>query len=292
MTILRTYFCSIGTALCMLAGSCQSFLAIDLSPQLIGAEDVFISDGTARSAVDGLYTQLRMSALSLFNGGLAIHGGLMADELQPTVANAQLDPFFSNTIPATDAMVLSQYWRAAYQTVYRANAVIGQLEKSIGLTPAVKDRLMGEASFIRAFHYLYLTALFGDVPLVLTTDYTINASMTRTPVDSVLAQVLTDLRKAQALLPETYEGADRIRPNRWAAMALLARLQLQLGDYTEAADRAGEVLDAQSYALAAEPTQVFPIGSPETIWAIAPAGGFGNTVEVAYFLPSGSAQQP
>ncbi len=94
---------------------------------------------------------------------------------------------------------------------------------------------MGEARFFRAFCYFYLVNLFGDVPLATTTDSTINARLPRIPSDEVYQQIITDLKEAESLLSTEYLDAnlksygglpERVRPTKWAASAMLARVYL------------------------------------------------------------------
>src|SRR6202000_1804437 len=102
----------------------------------------------------------------------------------------------------------------------------------------------GEAKFIRAFWHLYLTNVYGDVPLALTTDYNVTGKLSRTPRVQVLQQVITDLKDAQSSLNSNYVDVtdttattERVRPNKAAATALLARVCLYLGDYAKDASQ-------------------------------------------------------
>ncbi len=76
----------------------------------------------------------------------------------------------------------------------------------------------------------------GDVPLVLTTDYENNSKLPRTSVSAVYQQMITDLKESYTLLNDNYVDAtgtevtnERVRPNKSAAAALLARVYLYTG---------------------------------------------------------------
>lgn len=58
----------------------------------------------------------------------------------------------------------SEYWGGVYNYIFSCNAAIEGLNKSTRLTPSVKQQLIGEAKFIRAFFYFYLVNVYGDVP--------------------------------------------------------------------------------------------------------------------------------
>ncbi len=77
-----------------------------------------------------------------------------------------------------DKTDIPKLWISSYSIgVFGANAVLEGIAASATLSRLVKDQLEGEAKFIRAFSYFYLTNFFGDVPLVLTTDFNQSATM-------------------------------------------------------------------------------------------------------------------
>lgn len=140
---------------------------------------------------------------------------------------------------------------------------------------------MGEAKFIRALFYFHFVNLFGDVPLILSTDYKDNAIKPRNSKDSVYQQVVTDLEEAAGRLKGTYPTAGKARPNKYTAKALLAKVYLYLKQWGRAEDLASEIINSGSYQLEADLNQVFKKGSTETIWQLVPylgrQTGFGNT---------------
>ncbi len=96
---------------------------------------------------------------------------------------------------------------------------------------------------MRSFFYFYLVNLFGDAPLVMTTDYKGNAPLARTPKQMIYKQLISDLKEAQELLSVEYldgslqkyqDISDRVRPTKWAATALLARIYLYNENYSDA----------------------------------------------------------
>ena len=72
-------------------------------------------------------------------------------------------------------------WSDSYKFIYAANSILEGLNSSSLISSAVNQQLTGEAKFIRAFCHFYLVNLFGDVPLILNTDYRVNAAVSRTP---------------------------------------------------------------------------------------------------------------
>src|SRR5699024_7489189 len=142
---------------------------------------------------------------------------------------------------------------------------------NVDLTEATKSRIEGEAKFIRAFIYYYLVHLYGEVPLVLTTDYQTNQRLARTSVGEIYAQIQKDLEEALVYLPEDYvhsEG-EHIRPTKYAGYTLLARLALWKEDYNQVVNYASEVIDSGKYSLV-DLDNVFRANSLESIWQLVP----------------------
>jgi hypothetical protein len=128
--------------------------------------------------------------------------------------------------------------------------------------------------------YYYLVNTYGDVAMPLTSDYTVNSLLGRTPKADVYKQIVADLKEAQGLLGTNYvdfngnPATDRARPNKAAATALLARVYLYLGDWVNAEAQASAVIANATYAIEA-PANVFLANSKETIWALLPTKGMG-----------------
>src|SRR5262249_32404391 len=141
------------------------------------------------------------------------------------------------------------FWNGSYTWIYQANACIEGISKSEGISTPCKNQLIGEAKFIRAFLYFNLVNLYGDVPLVTSTNYAVNASLPRTSVAQVFQQIVQDLKDAQQLLTASYPSAGKVRPNKFAATALLARAYLYQKQWANAAAAANEVISTGSYGL-------------------------------------------
>jgi hypothetical protein len=111
-----------------------------------------------------------------------------------------------------------------YQSVGAANDAIERITAAdAAVTQATKDVTIAKAKFARGLAYSYLVGLFGEVPLVLSTDQA--DTKTRTGLDAVYTQIVKDLTEAETGLPAT--DANRSVPTKGAANALLARVYLQ-----------------------------------------------------------------
>jgi starch-binding outer membrane protein, SusD/RagB family len=149
-------------------------------------------------------------------------------------------------------------WAQAYNIINRCNNVLSALDK-VTSSASVRNRVEGEALFIRASMYFELVRLFaktwGDgnnssnpgVPLVLTPTTAITQTdfRSRSSVSDVYQNILTDLTKAKNLLP----ASNTIYATKNAAFSILSRVALMQGDYAAARDAADSVIASNRHTL-------------------------------------------
>jgi len=274
--------------------SCKKMIDIDAPIQNIVAEDVFKDRSTAILAITGMYASM-MSPYDMFSGerSLSMRGAVMSDEMDiGPEAYSQLNLYRNNMLSSDDA----GFWKTLYSSyVYRINSILYSMETATQIDQKTKDHIVGEAKFLRAFYYFYLINFYGDVPLVLSTDFKINSNIPRSPVSLAYEQIIKDLKEAQSLLTVEYLSADllsptaeRIRPNRMAATALLARVYLYQKDWANAEIESSKVIENTNYELLGDLNRVFLMNSKETIWALQP--NFkdpegANTPDGRYLIP-------
>lgn len=266
--------------------SCDSFVEVDLPKSQLTNVTVFEDVATANASLLDIYAKIRdKGLLTGTRYGLSNQLGNYADEI--TSYGAPADPtldFYTNTLLPSNTAILD-FWSTTYNQIYAANAVIEGVKASTALTPADKNRLQGEALFIRALLHFYLTNLFGDIPYIMTTDYKANGSVSRMPTDEVYDLIIADLEASGNLLNEEYSNLDRIRANKYVPKALLARVFLYKGKWAEAANTASAVLNnTVLYALENDVDKVFLKESKETIWQLMPATAGKNTDEAKTFI--------
>ena len=263
----------------VLVASCKKFIDIPPPSYQLVSDKVFTSDGTATSAVSGIYSEMMLNQTQFCASAVTLYCGLYSDEMT-YYSTSDRDEFISSQLTqSSHAFLSSAFWAPAYKYIYAANICIEKLGNSTAIAPTLKDRLLGEAKFIRAFCFFYLAQLFGDVPLTLTSDYKVNQSLSRSAYSKVLDQIILDLKDAKALLPEQYTGTERIRPNKWAAASLLARVYLYSGKWSEAKQESDEIINSNLYRLSHLLNHVFLKESIETIWQLQPVNPNWNTWE-------------
>jgi hypothetical protein len=285
----------------LVAASCKKFVSITPPSVNVNAESVFTTDVTAIAALTGQITNISRGTpgpnFAQGNQAISLIAGLSADEFSLYGgANVDLTGIYKNDLKVgVNNGLVGGLWNTIYNHIYNSNAAIEGLNGSTVLTSSVKKQLLGEAKFLRAFLYFYLVNLYGDAPLVLTADYSATVRLSRAPKDSVYRQIVRDLTEAENLLSPTYLNAnlqdyagtsERVRPTKWAAAALLARVYLYTGDWVNAETQASLVINNSLFSLLAL-NNVFLKNSREAIWQLQPINPGRNTEDArTYIVPS------
>lgn len=160
---------------------------------------------------------------------------LQIDNLQTTATNG----------------VINNLWLGYYQGINRANQAIGVLQTA-QFDAATKNKLLGEARFLRAWFYFNMVRLFGGVPLLdhvpTVQEANSDAFQTRASVDDVYKLITSDLDFAVTNLPA--KGATDVgRATKGAAQALEAKVYLYRKDYQKAYDLSQAVMSSGQYSL-------------------------------------------
>lgn len=162
----------------------------------------------------------------------------------PTDTGGDKDQLDNLTYTSTGGSI-SAMWSRWYKTIGRASQAIKYIEE-YGLTDeAYKNRLIGEAKFLRAVSYFYLVRGWGDVPLQE------QDLINRAPADQVYAYIVKDLQDAMAVLPNKsdYASKDVGRATRGAAQGLLSKVYLYMKDWQNAYSSANAVITSGQYGL-------------------------------------------
>lgn len=269
--------------ICSYLSSCEEFVDVGAPDHKIASELVFNQDETAISAMIGIYNQLFRVKFS--QGGresVTVLAGVSSDELMPfTEANLTRLEFEEHKINPDNSSNLS-LWSSAYKMIYMTNSLLEGIKNSNKLTEEVSFRLEGEAKFIRAFTYFYLVNIYGEVPLLLTSNYAKNALASRNSEKEVYQQIIADLQDATTLLHPSYIDGERTYVNRYTAFALLARVYLYLQEWREAEKYSSLIINRTDlYSLLKDLDKVYLANSKEAIWQISPIGS-GSSSSYTY----------
>lgn len=273
-------------SLAVLFSGCSNFTEVELPSSQLTSAAVFENKTTANAAMTDIYSKIRDKGLLTGNAtGLYRQLGLYTDELQYYgLEGTSQANFFNNSLLATGSEI-TELWNSSYNQIYAANAVIEGVKGSQALSDIDKAQLTGEALFVRALIHFYLVNCFGPIPFITETDYRKNSAVSKIPEKTVYQVVKKDLEQAVELLPVNYVNTDRVRPNRAAAQALLARLCLYMELWEEASNNASAVLNQTDlYVWPTVLDAIFLKESRSTIWQFSPSIAGRNTYEGANLI--------
>jgi len=247
--ISKIVFAGIMTMIVMI--SCEEKLNV-LDTNSPTQESYFKTAVELEKGVNGVYSILRSTNLlgrswhyfHSMRGGEVGAGG---DQLE--VENKEL--LNSPNAGPTNAQV-NNIWTACYQMINRANLVIAK-GPAVTDNAALRDRVIGEAKFLRAWAYYELVSQWGDVPMYTEPVTSSTGFKAKEPAANIYTLILNDLTDAAAKLPPSYTGADLGRATRGAANALAGRANMQKGDYTAARTALLAVYNSGLYTLTTVP---------------------------------------
>lgn len=236
--------------------SCDGLLEED--PRgLLGPDQFFNLTAEAEQAVLGIYTHLYDN--ESFGRDFGLIGGWSTDLFHSATRIAEgWQWFLTYTMDASSVSDLVDNWRSYYRAIGDANLAISRIEAMENIRPQDRARLVGEAKFMRALYYSYLTNMWGDVPMWLgELELAAVRDLPRTPAAQVRAQIVKDLQDAEKGLPSSYEVSGQGRVTRWAAKTLLVKTYLQMNDWKNARDKAREIVDSSPHSLLGSHCAVF-----------------------------------
>jgi hypothetical protein len=253
---------------------CKKYLDLPLPLNTIAGSSAFANDKSSAAVLNGVYSQLIGSGEMLLDGtGPGYRGGLYTDELQSIGAAASSERvFYQNTVQSAHT---GKAWTFLYKQLYPVNLAVEGLRTAPDAAVRYHKQWLGEAYFLRALLHFFLVNQFGDALIATSSDYRVNNTLPRSAPAAVYEQIITDLQQAQELLTDDYknnnglETTERVRPNKGAATALLARVYLYTGDWAGAEAAASQVIAQTIYTLP-PPAGIFLKASPETIYAMVP----------------------
>ncbi|WP_234572953.1 RagB/SusD family nutrient uptake outer membrane protein [Rhodohalobacter sp. 614A] len=182
---------------------------------------------------------------------------------------------------------LNSTWQAKYEIIQRANGVLINVP-DIEMDQTLKNRVLGEAYFLRGFAYWTLAKLFGGVPLILEQDVIDdNFNKPRASLDDTYAQIESDFIKAAELLPEQHSGSDIGRAHSGAAWGYLATLYMYEERFQDAIDAGDHVINGP-YPLTESFDDNFKVETqynPEILFTIGSAEGWQTQSNTIYTTP-------
>ncbi len=262
--------------------SCKKMIEVSSPKTQLTPDNAFADDLSAIAVISNIYAQFN----SLIDAGISPAIGTYSDELSTTSANSTDLEYYNGWISVINSNNLIT-WQSFYSVIYQCNSLLENIEHSPNISATVKQQLKGEALFLRSISYFYLVNLYGDVPLLLTANVKITSVAARASTTDVYTQIVSDLTQAKNLVAESYPSNDKVRANKWAAVALLARVYLFQKDWINAESESNAVISSGNYNPLDNLPDVFKINSKESILQFWTREGF-TTVGLLFIPTSGS----
>lgn len=246
-------------------------------------DNFYTNEAELEEAVNAVYATLQFSGA--YDIALPAIGELPGeDSYDETPANdggnyGQLDQF--NVLPRNS--LIGNIWTDSYKGIQRANIVLERIEPIEYLDEAVKEARVGEMKFIRALYYFNLVRIYGDVPLVLEEVQNPQEyfGQARTPKAEVYDAIKQDLADAVPILPVRNES-NKGRVTKSAAQTLKGKVELTLGNYTEAETSLLKIVNSGSHGLLSDVNEIFSTDNEwnkEIIFAVNFASGINSNSE-------------
>jgi hypothetical protein len=171
---------------------------------------------------------------------------------RPTAPELRGYDTFKETLTDTHA---SGMWADFYKTINSCNGILSNLGNATEVSDDNKKIYEGEARFLRAFCYYWLTRLFGTVPIITSENQSDAINVGESSVADVYQVIISDLTIAKANLPVSFPDVGR--PTKGAATTLLASAYLTMAGwplndaskYDSARDEALAVMKMNVYSL-------------------------------------------
>lgn len=246
----------------------------------INTENFFETEEDAINAINGAYQPLQWPKLYNMRmwttdimAGNSIVGAGGGDDGRETQDLA-------NFVTTTDNPGVLDLYRGPSPGILRSNSIIKNVP-GMEIDEELKNRIVGEARFLRAHYYFLMVRFFGDVPLILEPqDSDDNLRPERTDKSIVYEQIISDLTDAKEVLPtkDEYSEDDKGRATRGAAAGLLAKVYLTLGEWQKVVDLCDEV-ESLGYELNDDYADNFRVAtenSKESLFEVQYASGAGE----------------
>ena len=248
-------------------------------------ESFFRTESDLNAAVTAVYRPLIQDPWGGF-GSTRMWVPLMgADDIttHPGSNKADFREFDRFAGTSLNPALIGAAWRNPYDIIYAANNVMENFHRVDGRENFI-NQAVGQARFLRAFAYFWMTRVYGDLPLV--TSATADLEIELSPVADIYDLIIEDLTFAKENLPTEWPGEPG-RPTSWTAKSVLAQVYLTMGGwplkdaskYALAASEAKDVIDNGPYDLLDNFEDLWKMSSDnnqEFIWTVQFTGIPGN----------------
>ncbi len=231
----KTHYIVLTFAACVALTGCKDYLT-EIEPGTTRLDDYFVSTDAAVENVTGCYVPLMWEYNSTYCAEWFIGDIVSDDALKGGGSTTDMADSYDmeNWRTTSQNTLLLDFYRAQYQGIARCNLAIKYISNmEVGMdekfTASMKNRLLGEAYFLRAYYYFRLLRVYGGVPISTTViDNSDSWGVPRSSVEAVFDQILSDLAEAnKGLWLRSELDDDQIgRATKGAAQAMLMKVNL------------------------------------------------------------------
>lgn len=260
--------------------SCDSFTSLNPVSNRTASE-FYDSPEEFRTAVNGAYNSLTLSGtynrvywmLFEMRSDNTDQGGDVTGLAADLAALNEFDEL-------TTSAFVQNAWTASYKGVQRCNIILSRIG-DVEMDQTLKNQFIGEALFLRSLFYYNIAVAWGNVPLILEeTLYPDIPAINQVPAEEVYAQIIDDLKRAAELLPKSYPPEQVGRATSGAALTLLGKVYLTVGQDQNAERVLRRVVQDYDYRLLEDYGKLWGVdrieNSAESIFEVQfEAGGVG-----------------
>lgn len=284
----------------MSASGCKKWLVEEnVDPSNLSLATFYTLPAHADAAIAAAYAQTRFvnGGAGIFANNFSMLEMVTGTAKTETGQNTDLNNLIG-LVYNGDNVFVTNWWNGAYSVIAQTNLVLDNVP-GINMDETRKAQVLGEARFLRAWSYFYLVRLYGDVPLLTTSITDVDDPRvypSRTPSDSVYAQIIEDLTTAENAGLPMIDNSGRVSLG--AVKSLLAEVYLTMAGapmnagasyYQMAADKANEVITSNAFGLFSDYLSLHSVSTENTkelIFEIQYLNGVADNPNQGILLPN------
>lgn len=227
----------------------------------IASETFWNTEADVKMGLTGIYHVMRDR--TTFN-----HGRMLWDGLTDIAYTKQYPSIAPGIIEPTSGSIVANVYNDCYVGISRANIFLTNADKA-PMADANRTMYKAEAYFLRAYFYFILTEFYGGVPLYTTPVTIAESQVKQSTKEVVVAQILQDVEKAVAGLPNTAYTGHAVKGS---ALALKAQVLMHNNKWAESAAAANEIITSAKFSLYNDYQKLFLTegqeNNPEIIFSV------------------------
>ena len=255
--------------------SCSEDSFLDRYPEADpNPENFFVDATSARKALNAVYNPWSRSSDMYMRDLVIMFDAMTDDSYWRPARSASIQQERWDLKPTITSF--NSYWTYPFRSINAANFAIENIPNSTSSSFTEEQQVpyIAEAHFLRAFSYMFLTSLFGDVPLLTKSVESLDEfNQPRVSKELIYQQVIEDLKYAKENLPTEQLDAPGAATKATAA-AYLAKAYLYMEDYSNA-ETAGreavQIAESSGYYLVDDYLSIWDEnneGNPELLFYI------------------------